>query len=69
VQTLEGKFPEAFSALHGGNAQEFVRALWDSGYFTGNRDEYSQAIARLSVEYARTFRGIPGQVLVRDMDD
>lgn len=69
VQILVGTFPKAFCALHGGNAREFVWALWDSGYFTGNRDEYAHAIALLSLEYERTFRGIPGQGQALDMDD
>jgi hypothetical protein len=53
IQTLARNFPKAFAALHGGSAQEFVRALADSGYFTGDPKEYVHAITRLAVEFER----------------
>ena len=53
VRTLRLEFPKAFLALQGGSPAEFVRALAEERYFTGDPVEYVQAISLLAQSYQR----------------
>jgi flagellum-specific peptidoglycan hydrolase FlgJ len=53
VKTLFATFPKSFSSLHHGTAQEFVEALANENYFTGDRKRYHRAITLLSEEFSR----------------
>jgi flagellum-specific peptidoglycan hydrolase FlgJ len=53
VETLSATFPKSFSYLHHGTVQEFVEALAEENYFTGDRKQYHRALAVLSAEFSR----------------
>ncbi|MGC4066906.1 MAG: hypothetical protein QM784_20175 [Polyangiaceae bacterium] len=55
VQTLATQFPLAFVVLESGFATNYVDALMEDGYFTGDPERYRRAIDSLAKEYRRTF--------------
>jgi flagellum-specific peptidoglycan hydrolase FlgJ len=55
IQTLANEFPLAFVVLKTGFVTNYVDALMEDGYFTGDPARYRRAIDSLAKEYRRTF--------------
>lgn len=53
IGTLRGDFPKSFAALRSGCAAQFVQALFEERYFTGDPSEYVKAIMKLAEQYER----------------
>lgn len=48
LKLLQRRFPKALDQANAGNPEEFVRALKQKGYFTGNEQAYIKSIKSLS---------------------
>lgn len=54
VKLLNARFPKALEAARAGDAQGFVRALKQRGYFTGDESAYVRSVTNLSREMLGT---------------
>lgn len=60
------RYAAAWEAMHSGNAQAFVRALKQAGYFTADEAPYAKAIVSLQKEFLAVLENRPAPALPVD---